>query len=58
LGASDGVGSYDGREAVEREDTANIDCGVRSHDAFFAEDLERLEFLREVVGRQGKCLRG
>jgi len=36
--------------------TANIDCGVRSNKAFFTKDPERLEYLREVVGRQGRCL--
>jgi hypothetical protein len=53
LGEEDGIAS----EAVGREDTANIDCGVRSNDAFFAKDEERLEYLKDIVGRQGKCLR-
>jgi hypothetical protein len=57
LGKEDVRASDDGGEAVVREDTANIDCGVRSNEAFFAKDEERLEYLREVVGRQGKCLR-
>ena len=40
-------------------DTANIDCGVRSNDAFSSGDknAERLEYLKDVVGRQGICLR-
>jgi hypothetical protein len=36
--------------------TANIDCGVRSNEAFFTKDPERLEYLQEMVGRQGRCL--
>lgn len=36
--------------------TANINCGVRSNGAFFTKDPERLEYLKEVVGRQGTCL--
>lgn len=36
--------------------TANIECGVRSNEAFFTKDPERLEYLKEVVGRQGRCL--
>jgi hypothetical protein len=57
LGKEDGIWGDDQSEAVVREDTANIDCGVRSNDAFFAKDKGRLEYLKEVVGRQGKCLR-
>lgn len=38
-------------------DTANIDCGVRSNNAFFAKDRERLDYLKDVVGRQGICLK-
>ncbi|KAK5112304.1 hypothetical protein LTR85_011576 [Meristemomyces frigidus] len=34
----------------------NIACGARSKN-FFTRDRKTLEFLREVVGRQGKCLR-
>jgi hypothetical protein len=39
-----------------RAHTANIDCGVRSHEAFFTKDPEQLGYLQEVVGRQGRCL--
>jgi hypothetical protein len=39
-------------------DTANIDCGVRSNDALApTKDPERLEYLKDVVSRQGICLR-
>lgn len=34
----------------------NIACGARSKD-FFTQDPKTLEFLREKVGREGKCLR-
>jgi len=34
----------------------NIKCGVRSKE-FFTRDQERMEYLRQVVGREGKCLR-
>lgn len=34
----------------------NIACGTRSKN-FFTRDPKTLEYLREVVGRQGKCLR-
>ncbi|KAK4544192.1 hypothetical protein LTR36_004402 [Oleoguttula mirabilis] len=34
----------------------NIACGARSKN-FFTRDRKTLEFLREMVGRQGKCLR-
>ena len=36
--------------------TPNIDCGARNKN-FFTRDPKTLEFLREFVGRQGKCLR-
>ncbi|KAK5137728.1 hypothetical protein LTR08_007299 [Meristemomyces frigidus] len=34
----------------------NIACGARSKD-FFTRDWKTVEYLREVVGREGKCLR-
>ena len=34
----------------------NIACGARSKD-FYTEDPKTLEYLRRVVGRQGKCLK-
>lgn len=34
----------------------NIRCGARSR-TFYTKDAKTLEFLREVVGRQGQCLR-
>lgn len=44
-------------ESAVSPDTANIDCGVRSKDAFFAKDPERLDYLKDVVGKQGICLK-
>lgn len=38
-------------------DTMNIACGLRSSEAFVANDTEKLKYLQEVVGRQGRCLR-
>lgn len=47
-------------EALEqsrnRKETSNIDCGFWSGDFDF-QDEQRLEMLREEVGRQGKCLK-
>ena len=34
----------------------NIACGARSSD-FFTRDRKAMEYLREMVGRQGKCLK-
>ena len=56
------MGSEDQFASSAREGstgTANIDCGVRSNDAFSSGDknAERLEYLKDVVGRQGICLR-
>lgn len=46
-----------GRLKVLRAGAApNIACGARSK-SFYAEDKKTLEYLREQVGRQGKCLR-
>lgn len=52
------VGSDDG-DSERTTDTIDIDCGVRSNAAFSstAENLERLEYLQDVAGRQGICLR-
>lgn len=50
-------GNGRGLRAERGPGTANLGCGVRSNVAFFARDEERLEYLREVVGRQGVCLR-
>jgi hypothetical protein len=48
--------SSEGSKIGSMAHTANIDCGVRSHEAFFTKDSKRLEYLQEMVGRQGKCL--
>ncbi|KAK8219644.1 hypothetical protein M8818_000618 [Zalaria obscura] len=40
-----------------RNETANIGCGFWSKDFAWGEDLERLEYLREEVGRKGRCLK-
>jgi len=37
--------------------TPNIACGARSK-SFFTREKETMEFLREEVGRKGKCLKG
>lgn len=55
MGGEDRVGSSDGRPLEGGAATANIDCGVRSNDAF--RDRKRLEHLKDVVGKQGICLR-
>ena len=65
LGAESEIASVDTGRAdqvasSDREggtNTANIDCGVRSNEAFSPEKPERLEYLKDVVGRQGICLR-
>jgi hypothetical protein len=46
-----------GRLKVLRAGAApNIACGARSP-SFYTEDAKTLEYLRDVVGRQGKCLK-
>lgn len=40
-----------------RAGTVNIGCGVRSNTAFVTDDRERLDYLKDVVGRHGICLR-
>ena len=55
-GGSSSDGRSDGSKVKLMAHTANIDCGVRSNKAFFTKDPERLEYLKEVVGRQGRCL--
>jgi len=58
--ASIDTGTVAGSEGVHSEGsaaTANIDCGVRSNEAFSSGKPERLEYLKDVVGRQGICLR-
>ena len=54
MGSEDKVagGSFEGST-----DTPNIDCGVRSNDAFSSGNVERLEHLKDVAERQGICLR-
>lgn len=45
-------------QAILRNETTNIDCGFWSGAFAFEEgDTERLEFLREQVGREGRCLK-
>lgn len=36
-------------------DTANIDCGVRSNDAFAVSDQRKLEDLKDMVERERRC---
>jgi len=55
MGGEDRVGSSDDRPLEGGAATANIDCGVRSNNAF--RDPKRLEYLKDVVGKQGICLR-
>ena len=40
-----------------RNETSNIGCGFWSGDFRWDGDVERLAFLREEVGRKGKCLK-
>ena len=45
-------------QIVFRNETTNIDCGFWSGDFAFEEnDAERLHYLQEQVGRQGRCLK-
>jgi hypothetical protein len=45
-------------QLLERQETTNIECGFWGGAfAFDDGDSERLEFLQEQVGRQGKCLK-
>lgn len=57
-GESEKAGADDkGRLKVLRAGAApNIACGARSP-GFFTKDPKTLEYLRDVVGRQGKCLK-
>lgn len=41
--------------AGARGDTANIDCGVRSNDAFSVSDQRKLEDLKDMVENQKRC---
>jgi hypothetical protein len=46
------------RQVRERRETSNIGCGFYSGDFKFAEgDVERLAWLRENVGRKGRCVK-
>lgn len=56
-GKEDLASSSGDKKVAMGTDTANIACGVRSSEAFFTNDTERLDYLKEVVGRQGRCLR-
>lgn len=45
-------------QTIWRNETTNIGCGFWSGAFAFKDgDLERLEFLREQVGREAKCLK-
>lgn len=47
-----------GQEQMEmRGETPNIGCGFWSGDFDFGEDMERLAYLRQEVGRKGQCLK-
>lgn len=47
-----------GMSQVEwRNETSNIGCGFWSKDFRWDGDMERLAFLREEVGRKGRCLK-
>ncbi|KAM0723989.1 hypothetical protein Q7P37_000980 [Cladosporium fusiforme] len=52
-GGGGGAGENDVAAAGSTE---NIACGVRSNGEFWTSDPRRLEYLRDVVGRQGICL--
>jgi len=55
MGSEDQVASSGYEESTG---TMNIDCGVRSNEALSAtKDPQRLKYLKDVVGRQGICLR-
>jgi hypothetical protein len=56
-GSEDCVASSESTQFEGTADTANIDCGVRSNEAFSSGKPEQLEYLKDVVGRQGICLR-
>lgn len=45
-------------QIITRNETANIDCGFWNGEfRFEEEDIERLRFLQEEVGRKGRCLK-
>jgi len=47
-----------GLEQVKyRLETSNIGCGFFSGDFYFNGDVQKLEYLREEVGRKGRCLK-
>ncbi|KAF2769719.1 hypothetical protein EJ03DRAFT_271728 [Teratosphaeria nubilosa] len=57
----EGEGQVDADESatvkvVRLGSAPNIACGARS-DQFFTRDPQRIEYLKEVVGREGKCIR-
>jgi hypothetical protein len=57
-GASTAPMDVSGREQVmKRNESSNIGCGFYSKDFQFGDDHEKLNFLREEVGRKGRCLK-
>ena len=46
-----------GAQVRYRNETSNINCGFWSQDFRFDGDDERLAYLREEVGRKGRCLK-
>jgi len=46
-----------GSQVLYRNETSNINCGFWSQDFRWYGDKERLKYLREEVGRKGRCLK-
>lgn len=55
IGTESQTASSDDRNAGLSGDTANIDCGVRSNDAFAVSDQRKLEDLKDMVERERRC---
>jgi hypothetical protein len=44
-------------QVVRRNETSNIGCGFYSSDFYFGDDFEKLDLLKDKVGRKGRCLK-
>lgn len=44
-------------QVMQRRESSNIGCGFFSKDFYYGDDLTKMEYLREEVGRRGRCLK-
>jgi hypothetical protein len=44
-------------QVLQRNESSNIGCGFFSKDFYFGDDLEKLHYLQEEVGRRGRCMK-